>query len=119
MGIRVEHQSDIESRVPAWGFLPDVTVADDCVFMTNEIPVVGGVPASDSVDAFVAQLARVLATDYFSGKLGPIVSIPLVPRDKERLLLCAYMRSTKTREELNAIFGTTPFVPEGDIGREL
>ena len=113
--IRVKN-FNIELRIPAWRGLPKVTTADDCVFLVREIETDGIDPLEESVERFTELLRRVLGTGHVTGKLSPVVMIPLVG---SRMALAAYMRSDRTREELNALLGEEVLLLEGEIGPAL
>ncbi len=113
-------KGNVEALVLGWSELPKVTDAAGCVFMVNELTTVRVGEAititAASVEQFAWRLGLALRTGHFTGKLSPIVVIPLA---KDRMAMAAYVRSPKTREELNALLGEEWFVEEGSIGAKL
>lgn len=113
-------KGNVEALVLGWNELPKVTDAAGCVFMVNELATVRVGEAvsitAASVERFAERLSLALKTGHFTAKLSPIVVIPL---GKDRMAMAAYVRSPKTREELNALLGGEWFVEEGSIGARL
>ncbi len=111
----------VGSFVPAWLALPVVTSADRCVFLVNQMAAdCAGGPSPMAFGRFVERLRMVMMRETFTGKLSPVLCIPLVRvGDHDRVLLAAYLESDKTREQLNEIFGEELFVEEGAMGEEL
>ena len=111
----------VGSFVPAWLALPTVTSAERCVFLVNQVAVnAEGDPEPVGIGRFVERLRMVMVRETFTGRLAPVVSIPLVRiGDHDRVLLAAYLESPKTREQLNALFGEELFAEEGSLGEEL
>ena len=118
--MRVTTQHDIESRVPGWAELPEVAMVEGCVFMANPVKFARGVARPTSVDRFVTRMQRALDSGYMTGKLGPVMSIPLARKGNyDRVMLLAYFHSPKTMAQLNTLLGETLFTPEGAMGEEL
>lgn len=121
--VRITDMNDeIRGLVPAWGKLPKVTSVEGCVFMVNPTRAAArGGPCPTGFQAFAERLKQVLDTGHFTGRLAPMMSMPLaaLTPGENRVLMSAYIRSDKTMEQLNELLGEEFFTPEGSMGKEL
>jgi hypothetical protein len=118
-----------QKALDALNQLPPVTSAENCVYMTNVVRLQNGLVPEDKLNLFWERVLRVLDTSYIVGRLSPPMMIrlagpstpagPLGSALANRALLCVYLKSTKTMDELNTILGEKYFSPEGGLGEEL
>lgn len=111
------------AELGAFYALPEVTTAEDCVYLTVVVGHdVDGELSVIALAVFYERLRQVIASGHMLGRLAPIVSLAVSPDCRSgarRSLVAAYMKSDLTREQLNELFDAEWFYPEGALGADL